>query len=196
LVLLASRRYDGLRLSLKLRKQHPVETAEQEAAGLVFRPLDEAGARAIMAWRYPPPYDFYDVIAPPGDEEVLVRFFVDPRNGYYRVEEEGRLAAFCCFGHDAQVPGGDYTLPALDVGLGLRPGLCGRGQGQRFVEGVLDFARRQFSPPALRSTVATFNARALRVWERAGFVRVQAFPSAADGTPFVVLLHRPANEST
>jgi RimJ/RimL family protein N-acetyltransferase len=73
----------------------------------------------------------------------------------------------------------------------VRPSLCGRGQGRRFVAAVLDFARQQFSPPALRSTVAAFNARALRVWESAGFVRVQTFPSAADGIPFVVLLHPP-----
>jgi hypothetical protein len=40
--------------------------------------------------------------------------------------EVGQIG-FCCFGPDAQLRGGDYHEPALDVGLGLRPDLVGKG---------------------------------------------------------------------
>ena len=56
----------------------------------------------------------------PAPEAVaeVVRFFIDPQNRYYQIEDErGDFAAFCCFGWDAQVPGGDYSADALDVGL-------------------------------------------------------------------------------
>ena len=65
--------------------------------------------------------------------------------------------------------------PALDVGLGMRPDLTGRGLGEEFVHAGLRFARETYSPPAFRLTVATFNQRAIRVYERAGFETVETF---------------------
>jgi ribosomal-protein-alanine N-acetyltransferase len=152
---------------------------------LHFRPLDEANARAIVRWRYEPPYDMYN--QGPGDAQETVQAFLDPRYHYFCISgDQGELVAFCCFGPDAQVPGGDYDGRALDIGLGVRPDLTGRGQGLAYVQAVLDFARATFAPSALRVTVAEFNRRALWVWERAGFYRVQTF-SSIEGKPFVIL---------
>jgi ribosomal-protein-alanine N-acetyltransferase len=167
---------------------------------LRFGPMDEAAARAIHGWRYEPPYDLYDL----ADEPLLgfLKAFLDPRNAYYAIigEEEG-LVAYCCFGPDARVPGGDYEPSAIDVGLGLRPDLTGQGQGLSYAQAVLDFARR--TPAALsaagvlpdaaadrlafRVTVAAFNRRARRVWEKAGFRVVQHFGRDGDALPFVVM---------
>jgi len=113
---------------------------------------------------------------------------MDPQYAYHVLaDEQGALAAFCCFGPDAQVPGGDYRLPALDIGLGVRPDLTGQGQGSGFVSAVLEFAQRVFGPASLRVTVAEFNERALRVWKKAGLKPVQTFPRRGDGKVFVVL---------
>ena len=95
--------------------------------------------------------------------------------------------ANCCFGPDAQVPGGDYEAAALDIGLGLRPDLTGQGRGLHYASAVCDFARNTLAPAEFRVTVARFNRRARRVWENAGFVRVQTFERQPDGLPFVVL---------
>jgi hypothetical protein len=59
--------------------------------------------------------------------------------------------------------------------LGMRPDLTGRGLGEEFVHAGLRFARETYSPPAFRLTVATFNQRAIRVYERAGFEIVERF---------------------
>jgi hypothetical protein len=70
---------------------------------LVFRPLSEMDARAMVEWRYEGPYAFYD--AHPDDLTGLL----DPENAYYAVtDSEGELLGFCCFGADARVKGGDY----------------------------------------------------------------------------------------
>ena len=106
---------------------------------------------------------------------------LQPRFAYHSVyDERGDLAGYFCFGEDAQVASGRrlglYEVePALDVGLGMRPDLTGRGLGEEFVHAGLRFAWETYSPPALRLTVATFNQRAIHVCERAGFEIVERF---------------------
>ncbi len=155
---------------------------------LRLEPIDEVRARELLRWRYEPPYELYNMEAESADE--VVQFLLDPQNGYYSItDEHGDLVAFCCFGMDAQVPGGDYRAPAVDIGLGVRPDLTGQGQGATYVDTVIDFARRTFQPPALRVTIAQFNQRARRVWEKAGFRPVQTFDRMLDAMPFVILVN-------
>lgn len=155
---------------------------------LRLEPIDEARARELLRWRYEPPYELYNMEAESADE--VVGFLLDPQNGYYAItDEHGDLVAFCCFGMDAQVPGGDYRAAALDIGLGVRPDLTGQGQGATYVETVIEFGRRTFQPPALRVTIAQFNQRARRVWEKAGFRPVQTFDRMLDAMPFVILVN-------
>ena len=156
---------------------------------LDFHPMDETAARTILTWRYEAPYDVYSLDAGDPDEEM--RCFLDPANAYQTiVDRGGHLAAYCCFGPDAQVPGGDYGTLALDIGLGLHPDLTGQGLGQGFVRAVLRFAQIKFAPAEFRVTVAEFNERALRVWKAARFRPVQRFERTPDGMPFVVLSRR------
>ena len=157
---------------------------KSEALG--FQPMDETAARAILTWRYEPPYDVYSLDAGDPDEEM--RCFLDPAHAYHAIFDRGGfLAAYCCFGPDAQVPGGDYGPPALDIGLGLHPDLTGQGLGYAFVQAVLRFAQIKFAPAAFRVTVAEFNERALRVWKAARFRPVQRFERTPDSMPFLVL---------
>jgi GNAT superfamily N-acetyltransferase len=65
-------------------------------------------------------------------------------------------------------PGESGTL-ALDVGLGLRPDLIGRGLGAGFLDAISTFAARQLGHRRLRVTVAAWNLRAIRLYEKAGF---------------------------
>lgn len=147
--------------------------------------MDEADARSILAWHYEPPYDIYNAS---GTTEA-VQTLVNPRHAYYAiVNEQNDLIAFCCFGQEAQVPGGDYRAAALDVGNGLRPDLTGQGLGLAIVNACLTFARAQFAPLAFRVTVAAFNSRALKVWQKAGFEAVQSFQSLAGNREFVILV--------
>ena len=154
-----------------------------------FKPINVAYATQIVHWRYDVPYNVYNSVSDTSEIEKAIQSFLDPQNDYYcLIDAHGELAAFCCFGKDAQVPGGDYTNTALDIGLGVRPDLTGQGQGQRYIADVLNFAHSTFHSTIFRITVAAFNERALRAWKKAGFQQVQTFQARADRRLFVILI--------
>jgi ribosomal-protein-alanine N-acetyltransferase len=152
-----------------------------------FRPTLEAEALAIAAWQYEPPYSFYDATADPDDLALLLG------------EESRKGSHFSAFGEDDELVGffsfereGDDVV----IGLGLRPDLTGRGLGLAFVEAGIAFARERFKPGRLRLSVATFNQRAIRVYERAGFVPLKTYDHATNGGvhPFVEMERPERNE--
>jgi [ribosomal protein S18]-alanine N-acetyltransferase len=145
-------------------------------------------AHAISRWRYDGPYAVYD--GDPTSVDALLR----PRYLYHSVyDERGDLAGYFCYGEDAQVRTGRRLgvyerESALDIGLGMRPDLTGRGLGEDFVRAGLRFALETYSPLAFRLTVASFNRRAIRVYQRAGFETVETF----GGTKEWLLMKRKA----
>ena len=152
-----------------------------------FRPLDENSARQIINWQYEAPYDIYNLASP--DLEGTVQYLLDPQNAFYGIYgPTGEIETFCSFGPDGQVTGGDYSMPALDIGLGVRPDLTGQGHSSRYVNAVIDFAQRTYAPKRLRVTIAVFNHRAQRVWEKAGFQVVQNFQGGWTNMDFVVMI--------
>jgi len=144
--------------------------------------MTESVARDILGWRYDAPYAFYNADPATIDDDLLELL----GGSYWSAHDaSGRLVGFFTAGPSAQVPGGHlhgvYTQDALDVGLGMRPDLTGRGAGLQFVLAGLEFLREERTPVAFRLAVAVENVRAIRVYERAGFVRVTAFSSPVSG---------------
>lgn len=152
-----------------------------------FNLIDENSAYVILNWQYESPYDIYNLASP--DPESTLQYLLDPQNAFYSIYgQNGELEAFCSFSLDGQVNGGDYSTPALDIGLGVRSDLTGRGLGIQYVNAVIDFAIRTYSPERLRVTIADFNRRAQRVWEKAGFQVVQKFRGGWTNMDFVVMM--------
>ena len=60
----------------------------------------------------------------------------------------------------------------VEVGIGLRPELTGRGRGEPFRRAQLDYASQQWQPPLFRLHVAAWNERAIRLYRRLGFEEV------------------------
>ncbi len=125
-----------------------------------FRELSAQDAQHIAGWHYPEPYAFYDWTADPDDLAELL----DPerRARWYHaaLNERGDLVGFLSLRENQGT---------VLIGLGLRPDLTGRGHGLPFLLEALAFARDQFTVITFRLMVATFNRRAIRVYERAGF---------------------------
>jgi len=138
-------------------------------------------AEELSTWTYDEPYSLYS--SSPEDKD----WYLDPDNGYSAVvDAEGELVAHCCFGFDARVPGGNYEQQAIDFGTGMRPDLTGRGHGTAFFKLVTDEAERRHPDVPLRTTVAAFNERALRLVRKAGFREQEIFRNPA-GREFVIL---------
>ena len=154
----------------------------------VFRPMNDEEARAVVSWRYEAPYDFYDMANDPeGLEELLGP--PERREDYYAVRSDGELVGFFSFGPGGQLPSFDYPDDGyLDIGLGLRPDLTGKGLGLDFLLAGLEFGRRHFAPAGFRLAVATFNERAIQVYESAGFRRVTVFTHHTNGGDYPFLL--------
>jgi RimJ/RimL family protein N-acetyltransferase len=148
--------------------------------------MTPAYADQVVTWRYPKPYDVYDMVdADPG-------FLAEPTSGFHALVDAGELIGFRSFGDDGQVPGGPYAgaTPTggtvLDTGGGLRPDLTGRGLGRRAIATGLLFGVHAYGPDAFRVTVAAFNERAHRVVESLGFVRGAGFRASTDSREFVI----------
>jgi len=145
-----------------------------------FRAMTEADARAVAEWRYPGEYAFYDADADAGDLAELMDAARWGRE-YFAVDgEDGALAGFFVVKRRGE---------AKEIGLGLHPDLTGRGLGSAFVEAGLAFA----APGPYLLQVAAFNVRAIRVYERAGFVAIERHEHFTNGGrhPFV-RMKRPA----
>jgi RimJ/RimL family protein N-acetyltransferase len=122
----------------------------------------EAHADEVATWHYEPPWDFYDVASDPADAAEMR----DPAEaGHYRavLGDDGALDAFWYF---------DWHDDVVEVGIGLRPDLTGRGLGESFLRDQLEYASKRWHPATFRLFVAAWNERAIRLYERLGFGEV------------------------
>jgi ribosomal-protein-alanine N-acetyltransferase len=136
------------------------------------RPFTREDADAIATWKYDGPYAFYDSDADDDDLAMIL----DPQNWedmYYAAEDDrGQLVGFFQFERDGDT---------VEIGLGLRPDLTGRGLGLSFIQVGLAFAQSRYAPKTFRLAVAAFNLRAITVYERAGFRRTRTYQHETNG---------------
>ncbi|MEO1763698.1 MAG: GNAT family N-acetyltransferase [Cyanobacteria bacterium J06629_18] len=152
-----------------------------------FSPTNKNDAVKILNWHYDESLNFYN--PNPSEIEETVEDFLNPENSYYSIfNNRNELVAYCCFGADARVKGGNYDVEALDIGFGLNPHLTRRGITFRIINAVYDFVKSHFSTTLFRVTVAEFNQQAIRLYEKAGFQQIQKFQREQDGVGFLVLI--------
>lgn len=137
----------------------------------------------MAAWHYEGQYSFYDPSADAEDLAELLDRETREARYFSAFDEAGSLVGYFSFRCEAD---------EVVVGLGLRPDLTGRGLGLGFVDAGLAFARERFRPSRFRLSVATFNERAIRVYERAGFKPLRTFEHETNGGlyPFLEMTRR------
>ncbi|MFA5204032.1 MAG: GNAT family protein [Lentisphaeria bacterium] len=142
---------------------------------LIFDKMSAVVAAQISRWIYPEPYSIYNL----GNNDACHRELL---GGLYfsAHDENGTLWGYYCVGKAAQVPaGGAFGVydptDRTDIGLGMNPSFCGLGRGADFVTQGLTFVQGEFSVTRFRLTVASFNLRAIKVYEQTGFTQMASF---------------------
>lgn len=151
---------------------------------VTLRQMSAEEAEQIASWHYDGPYAFYDADADADDLALLLSADVREDRYFSALADDGTLVGFFEFKGEGK---------SVEIGLGLRPDLTGRGHGLAFLRAGMAFARARYRPADFKLSVAAFNKRAIRVYERAGFVPVRRFDHATAGAvhPFLEL-RRPA----
>jgi ribosomal-protein-alanine N-acetyltransferase len=144
-----------------------------------FVPMQREYAAAIVdTWKYEKEYSIYDysneadhmldeegwgrgifaVLNQAGDliGELSIEFF----------DAQGEYTDYRDFDDKALLDGREMW-----IGFGLRPDLVGQGFGVKFVLACVEYAVQtcQYRGESIRLGVATFNQRAIKTYQRAGF---------------------------
>lgn len=156
-------------------------TGQGWPGSLEFLPMTTTVAQEIAdTWHYPEPYDFYDQTADPDDYAEFVTGADWPTH-VWQVRSRGRLVGF----FSADIDGA-----TCEIALGLRPSLTGAGRGLAFLRAGLARLAPLLPPDCeVVLSVAEFNQRAIRVYQRAGFVVTSHFDQDTNAStfPFVAM---------
>jgi ribosomal-protein-alanine N-acetyltransferase len=132
-------------------------------------PMTETHARSICDWRYDAPYDIYN--SKPWAELLAGREeWADDaiRGQQFRsiLDESGELCAFAQF----------FPLDGLTrLGIGMRPDLCGKGLGTSVIHLIVSEAKKRAPSHLIDLEVLSWNDRAYRAYEKAGFNYEQTY---------------------
>lgn len=129
----------------------------------------EEYAKEACSWQYDGEYAIYNY--PPWETVKQQNWAIADekrRSPQYVavLDETGALCGFFRF-----IP---YRTPVM-LGLGFAPQLCGKGHGAEFMELILKEFHSRCPGQTLELEVREFNRRAVRCYERAGFVTVETY---------------------
>ncbi len=152
-------------------EQHASNRGRQPSVGeLEFAPLTQAHAQAICNWRYPPPYDIFNRTSWQQLEAAEVDLGDSvTRSAQYLsiIDRSGQLCGFVQL-----FP----LVGTMRLGIGLRPDLCGQGMGAELMQRLIQEARRRAPGQHIDLEVPQWNARAIKTYQRAGFVISDSYP--------------------
>ncbi|MFD1850844.1 GNAT family N-acetyltransferase [Oceanobacillus bengalensis] len=143
-----------------------------------FNKMSQEQAEDIASnWHYEGKYSFYNFSA---DEDDLAELLNPQERGdkYYIVKKGNEEIGFFYFANEGK---------SVDIGLGMKPELTGRGMGLDFLKAGLSYAISNYNSKEITLSVATFNERAIKVYKKAGFESVKTFMQDTNGSRFEFL---------
>lgn len=135
---------------------------------LVFENLSDDDKRQICSWKYDGEYAIYNL---PSYEEMQLHQtgFMNPKyaKNYYAFRDESVLVGFVNILEEET---------EVFIGIGVNPDLCGQHYGQRMLLIAYEISKELYHNKPLYLEVRTWNTRAVKCYEKAGF--------RIDGEPF------------
>ena len=126
---------------------------------LACHPTTEEEKILITEWKYEGEYSVYN--AEPYEEQKKKGFgFANPQNHFYSFYDEKKLIGFINLYEEKT---------EVFFGIGVKPEECGKGYGSQMTEIACKISRELFPGKPLYLEVRTWNQRAVRCYEKAGF---------------------------
>lgn len=143
--------------------------------------LTQANAQIIADdWHYDGPYAFYDLGADPEDYQEMITPAQRGDHYYQMLTATGEL-----YGYFVAEPTAEAGV--VDVGLGMHPNITGQGHAQQFLAEIITFLRTHYEVKTLIFDVASFNIRAQKAYERAGFRVAREHEQATNGGHYLFI---------
>lgn len=132
---------------------------------ILIRSMSQEDAQEMCSWEYSGQYRVYnnswEKMAEQGisyaDEETR-------RKEFYTLMRDGKMIGFFRLRHGEKV---------VELGLGLRPDLCGQGLGKKLVQAAVQEHKKRFGDLPLWLAVRVWNERAIRCYRACGFVEIK-----------------------
>ena len=143
-----------------------------------FIPMNKYYANEIAySWKYDDDYSFYDMTK---DEDDLKEFLNENSwegNYFVVINDENELVGFYSFNFEDRI---------MWIGFGLNPELTGRKIGTEFVTAGINYVIKKFDykQNCIMLAVASFNKRAIKVYEKIGFQFVDQYIQKTNGGKF------------
>ena len=126
---------------------------------LSYHKTTEDEKYVICSWHYDGDCAIYD--NPPYAEQLVQgRGFANPKNCFYSFCDGGRLIGYVNLVEEEA---------AVFFGIGLDPDYCGQGLGQAVSRAAVALSHRLYPGKPVYLEVRTWNTRAVRCYEKAGF---------------------------
>lgn len=126
---------------------------------LLFHKTTEDEKQRISDWRYDGAYAVYNL--PPYAEQLRMhRGFANPKNNFYSFADGSKLIGYINLIEEET---------AVFFGIGLNPLYCNQGYGQRICKKALRLSHQLYPQKPVYLEVRTWNCRAVRCYEKAGF---------------------------
>ncbi len=152
---------------------------------LNMKEMNEDAAIEMLEWKYEKPYDFYN-------NEINEDTINELLDGSYKVlfDEREEVFGFMCTGEAARIPIGHqygiYPDNFIDMGLGMNPKYTGKGYGYDFCSFIIQYINENNIGIPIRLSVATFNERAIHLYERLGFKKRDRF--STESREFITMI--------
>ena len=128
--------------------------------------LSQKNARIIAdEWHYDGQYSFYDMKNDQEDYDEIISPKMRKNNYFQVLDNDDNLVAFFCLDQN------DQREEQVEIGLGLAPKLTGHGLGSEFITVIENFVKNNYDYKVIVLSVADFNLRAIKVYQRAGYVK-------------------------